>query len=75
MIQRKYYRPAALFALALAACQQPADDSNIAIDNGVNAAEAAAADVETLPPSETSGAGVSDGTNGLEPSPPAPPTR
>ncbi len=43
-----------LLALALAACQQPADDSNITIDNGVNAAEAANADIETLPPSETS---------------------
>ena len=53
MAQRNNTLPA-LLALALAACQQPADDSNIAIDNGVNAAEAAAADVETLPPSETS---------------------
>ena len=46
--------PCALLALALGACQQPADDSNIAIDNGVNAIEAAEADVETVPPSETS---------------------
>ena len=53
MTQRKLMIPA-LAALALAACQQPADDSNIAIDNGVNAMEAAEADVETLPPSETS---------------------
>ena len=45
---------AALAVLALAACRQPVDDSNIAIDNGVNAAEAAAAEIETLPPSETS---------------------
>jgi hypothetical protein len=44
----------ALLALTLAACEQPVDDSNIAIDNGVNATEAAEADVETLPPSETS---------------------
>ena len=44
---------AALAALALAACQR-SDDSNIAIDDGVNAAEAAEADVETLPPSESS---------------------
>jgi hypothetical protein len=43
-----------LFALSVAACSQPADDSNIAIDNGVNAAEAANAEVETLPPSESS---------------------
>ncbi len=54
MTQRNFALPA-LLGLALAACQQPADDSNIAIDNGVNAAEAAAAEVETLPPSETSG--------------------
>ena len=52
MTQRKLTIPA-LAALALAACQQPADDSNIAIDNGVNAQEAAAADVEALPPSES----------------------
>lgn len=45
----------ALLVLALAACQQPADESNITIDNGVNAAEAAAADIEALPPSEESG--------------------
>lgn len=43
-------------ALALAACQQPADDANIMIDNQVNTAEAANADVETLPPSEDAGA-------------------
>ena len=43
-----------LAGLALAACQEPANDANIAIDNGVNAAEAANADIETLPPSETS---------------------
>ncbi len=54
MTQRNFTLPA-LLALALAACQQAADESNIAIDNGVNAAEAAAAEVETLPPSETSG--------------------
>jgi len=47
-----------LLALAIAACQQPANDSNIAIDNNINAAEAAAADVEALPPSEESGAPV-----------------
>lgn len=44
----------ALAALALGACQQPADDSNIAIDENINAAEAAGAEIETLPPSETS---------------------
>ena len=42
----------ALLALTLAACQQPADDSNIAIDNEVNAAEAANAEAEALLPSE-----------------------
>lgn len=57
MTQRNFTLPA-LLALALAACQQPADDSNIAIDNNVNAAEAANADVEALPPSEESGAPV-----------------
>ena len=36
--------------LVLAACQQPASNSDIAIDNGVNAA---ATDVETLPPDES----------------------
>ena len=41
MTQRNLVLPA-LAALALAACQQPADDSNIAIDNAVNAEEAAA---------------------------------
>ena len=54
MTQRNLPLPA-LLALALAACQQPANDSNIAIDNGINAAEVAEADIETLPPSETSG--------------------
>ena len=52
-----------LFALAAAACsQQPADDSNINIDDGVNAAEAANADIETLPPSESAG-GTESGDN------------
>ena len=57
MKPRNFTLPA-LFGLALAACQQPADDSNIAIDNNINAAEAAEADVEALPPSEESGAPV-----------------
>ena len=39
----------ALLALAIAACQQPADDGNITIDNEINAA---GADIEALPPSE-----------------------
>ena len=38
--------------LALAACNPAADEANIAIDDEVNAAEAAGADVETLPPDE-----------------------
>jgi hypothetical protein len=53
MIQRKLAFTL-LAGLALAACEQPATDT-IAIDNNINAAEAAAADIETLPPSETSG--------------------
>ena len=71
---------AALLALAIAACQQPADD-NIAIDEGNTAASA---DVDVLPPSESSGApvetgeglsneignGDSQGGNATEPSPP-----
>lgn len=44
----------AVLALALAACQQPANDSNIAVDNSLNAAEVANADIENVPPSETS---------------------
>ena len=45
MTQRKLALPL-LAGLALAACQQPSnDDANIAIDNNINAAEAAAADV------------------------------
>ena len=38
--------------LALAACDNPGDE-NITIDNQVNAAEAANADVEVLPPDDT----------------------
>ena len=65
MKQLKFTLPA-LLALALAACQQPADDANITIDNEVNAAEAANADIETLPPSEEAGAPVeSNGVSGL----------
>lgn len=59
MTQRKFAPAAllgpALLVLALAACQQPANDTDIAIDNSVNAAEAANADIETLPPSEEGG--------------------
>ena len=48
----------ALLALALAACQQPADD-NIAIESN----NLAAADVETLPPSDQAGQAADDGFN------------
>lgn len=41
-----------LMALAASACQQPGGSDDIAIDNGVNAAEVVAADVQTLPPSD-----------------------
>ena len=57
MTQRHFTLPA-LLALALAACQQHANDTDIAIDNQVNAAEAANADIEMLPPSEEGGAPV-----------------
>ncbi|MDQ3074250.1 MAG: hypothetical protein M3Q88_01375 [Pseudomonadota bacterium] len=56
MIERNSILPALfVVALALAACQQSADEGNITIDNGVNAAEAANADIEALPPSDESG--------------------
>ena len=51
MIQAKFSLPA-LLALALSACHQAADDSNIMIDNNVTAAEAANAEFEAVPPSE-----------------------
>jgi hypothetical protein len=61
---------APLFALALAACdQQPADDSNITIDETVNAAEAANAEIETLPPSETAGPPANGAVNAVNPVP------
>ena len=50
--------------LALAACSPAADETNIAIDNEVNAAEAAGADVETLPPDETVESGNLDVAEG-----------
>jgi hypothetical protein len=53
MVQRNLSLPV-LAALALAACQQPADDSNIAIDNGVTQ-EVAEAGAETLPPTDNGG--------------------
>ena len=55
MMRIRFTLPA-LLALAIAACQQPADDANITIDNQVNAAEAANADIETLPPDDSSAA-------------------
>ena len=55
MKQAKFTLPT-LLGLALAACQQPANDAEIAIDNEVNAAEAANAEIEVLPPSDESGA-------------------
>ena len=51
MTQAKFSLPA-LLALALSACQQAADDSNIMIDNNVTTAEAANAEFEAVPPSE-----------------------
>ena len=69
MMRNRFSRPAlfgpALLALAIAACQQPQDDSNIAIDNNVNAAEAIEADVETLPPSEEPSTPSNSIVNGL----------
>ncbi len=73
MKQRNTTLPA-LLVLALVACQQPVDDSNIAIDNGVNAAEAANADVEILPASETSAlAPAANGVEGVRATPGAAP--
>ena len=48
---------AALFALA--ACSQGGDE-NITIDNGVNAAEAANAEIEVLPPDDSANGGGGD---------------
>ena len=57
MMRIRFTLPA-LLALAIAACQQPADDSNIAIDN-----DAATTNAETLPPSDQAGAPADDGFN------------
>jgi len=71
----------ALLALALAACQQAPDDSNIMIDDSVNAAEAANAVIEAVPPSEDAAPPVNGNTgselneaddSGSENSPPEP---
>ena len=64
MTQRHFTLPA-LLAIALAACQQQANDTDIAIDNQVNAAEAANADIEMLPPSEEGGAPVASANAGV----------
>jgi hypothetical protein len=58
---------AALFALT--ACSQGSDE-NIAIDNAVNAAESANADVEVLPADETAVIDEADNADSIEPSPP-----
>ena len=63
----RFLGTATLFALALTACSNQADDSNIAIDDGVNAAEAANADIETLPPSEGNGVNTAPSTNATAP--------
>ena len=55
--------PAIALLLVLAACDSAApDDSNVIIDEQVNAAEAANADIEVLPPDET----AAPATNGNE---------
>ena len=64
-MERTSFTLPALLALALTACQQPNDDSNIAIDNNINAATA---DVETLPPDDQAGAPVNQGVPETEPS-------
>ena len=56
----------ALLTVAIAGCQQSANDTDIAIDDNINAAGAANAEVETLPPNDSTAA--SQGT------PPATPT-
>ena len=69
MTQRKLMLPV-LAVLAFAACQKPNDDSNIAIDNGVNTGEAGEADIQALPASETPGTASETATpaaNGLAP--------
>lgn len=57
---------AAICLLSISACQQPANDTDIAIDNGINAAEAANADIETLPPSDSAGEPVAIPAPGSE---------
>jgi len=59
MKQHKFTLPA-LLALAIVACQQPADDSNIAIDNGT----VPTSDVETLPADDGSASATEAGASG-----------
>ena len=61
MIKTKF-TTAALLALAIAACQQPAED-NIAIDEVNNLA---AADLEVLPPSDAAGAPANGADDGFD---------
>ena len=59
---------------ALAACNEAAtDDANITIDNQVNAAEVANADIEVLPPDETAVLNEADDAGSTLPSPPGTP--
>jgi hypothetical protein len=59
-------------ALALTACQQAGDNSDIAIDNGVNTAATASADAATLLPSDApSATAANDATNAAAPAPAA----
>lgn len=64
---------AALLAFGAAACSNNADDSNIIVDDSVNAAEAADADVEVLPPSEGNGGAPSADNASASPLTPPPP--
>ena len=76
MMRNRFTLPA-LLALAIAACQQPNDDSNIAIDETNNLA---AAEMEVLPPSEEAGdpnvingLNEADDAGSEQPSPPGTP--
>jgi hypothetical protein len=67
----------ALLALALAACQQPPDDSNIAVDNGTNVATGSAAEppaantaAEANDTAAATGLNEADDAGSQQPSPP-----